>query len=179
MSKHTGPLSGASDFLKASYIRRWGIVCTTHEQSIAEHMYRVWTLIRVWGPEIDLSSTNQAFAEEWALTHDLAEVRTGDMPTPNKTPEVKNWLDQVEHSIYPPIKLTEAGIRGTAVGAFCKHCDICEAILFLKLYGMGRHAMDVRDVLQLQMAEALKRSAISEHHQAILLDLLNTTLEET
>jgi hypothetical protein len=178
-NKHTGELDGASDYLKAQYIRRWGIVNTAKQQSIAEHMYGVWLLIRLWGPSIDLASTSQEIAEEWALTHDLAEIRTGDMPTPHKTPEIKNWLERVEHSIYLPIKLTEANIKDTVVADFCKFCDTAEAILFLQLNGVGRHAMDVRDVLQLQMIKRLQSSKIADSQQIILLKLFHSALETT
>ena len=177
--KHTGELDGASDYLKAQYIRRWGIVNTAKQQSIAEHMYGVWTLIRVWGPEIDLGPISQGQAEEWALTHDLAEIRTGDMPTPHKTPEIKSWLDRVERDTYPPTKLIEASLKGSSVADFCKFCDTAEAVLFLRLNGIGRHAMDVCDVLQLQMIKRLQASSIADHRQITLLKLFHSAMEAT
>jgi hypothetical protein len=168
--QHTGPLGGAADYLKASYIKRWGIV-NAPPQSIAEHQYRVWTLVRQWGPRIKLEATHQELAEEWALVHDLAEIRTGDAPTPHKTPEIKSWLQGVEHEVYPPIKMLESSIAGTDAATFCKFCDTAESILYLKLHGIGKHATDVQELLSQQLRSRLKSSSLSDDKCQILLEL--------
>jgi hypothetical protein len=144
--KHSGRLEGAVDFLKASYISRWCIVNTTKQQSIAEHMYRVWVLARAWGPDCGLTDLEQRVAEEVALTHDLAEIRIGDVPTPVKqNPFIKETLDEMEKTIYSPVPMTPK------VKQFVKGCDIAEAILFLKHHGVGRHAYEVRELLATQL----------------------------
>lgn len=151
-SKHTGQLSGAADFLKSQYINRWGIVCTAKEQSIGQHMYNVWLLVRAWGADAGLFPDERAMAEELALTHDLAEIRTGDCPTPFKTPDVKAALTELEQSIYP-VKDVPQNVK-----QFVKFCDTAESILFLKLYGLGEHAADVRQLLTEQMQSRLSNS---------------------
>ena len=123
--RHTGPLRGATDFLKASYISRWCIVNTTKQQSIAEHMYRVWALVRAWGPTCGLNTAEMAAAAELALTHDLAEIRLGDIPTPVKQNAlIKQQLDEMEEEIFSTIPVSPK------VKQFVKGCDIAEAILF-------------------------------------------------
>lgn len=151
-SKHTGQLSGAADFLKSQYINRWGIVCTAKEQSIGQHMYNVWLLVRAWGADAGLFPDERAMAEELALTHDLAEIRTSDCPTPFKTPDVKAALTELEQSIYP-VKDVPQNVK-----QFVKFCDTAESILFLKLYGLGEHAADVRQLLTEQMQSRLSNS---------------------
>jgi len=171
--KHSGSLSGAADFLKASYITRWGIVSTAKEQSIAEHMYRVWTLVRVWGPLVQLSTLDQQIAEELALTHDLAEIRTGDCPTPFKTPFVKEKLDMLEGEIYKQIPCNERCKQ------FVKFADTAESVLFLKMYGLGRHAREVEGLLSDQMWKRLTESLFSNEDQQTLIQQFTKTYHDT
>ena len=172
MSKHSGPLSGAHDFLKASYISRWGIVCVSKDQSIAEHMWRVWALVRQWGPTLGMDAGEQRIAEEHALTHDLAEIRTGDCPTPFKSAEVKKALEELDESIYPSVLVDKT----SKAGAFFKFCDTAESIFFLHIYGLGKHAFDVRELLGRQMWERLERSSLSDDEQTTLRGLFLETL---
>lgn len=166
-TKHSGPLKGAADFLKAQYISRWGIVNTARHQCIAEHMWGVWLLVSEWGPKLGLNPKDQKLAENWALTHDLAEIRTGDCPTPFKTPEVKKALDELEQEIYAGFSVD----KNTAVGAFCKFADTAESILFLKLNAVGQHAIDVRELLSKQMLKRLDESCIPEEKRLLLCTL--------
>jgi hypothetical protein len=173
-TKHNGALKGAADFLKAQYISRWGIVNTARHQCIAEHMWGVWMLVTEWGPALGLNPKDQKLAENWALTHDLAEIRTGDCPTPFKTPEVKAALDEMEQQIYPGFLVD----KNTAVGAFCKFCDTAESILFLKLNGIGKHADDVRELLCRQMWGRLDGSCIPEEKRLLLRNLFTDTYHQ-
>jgi len=173
MSKHQGRLAGAADFLKASYVSRWGIVCVSKDQSIAEHMYRVWQLTRAWGPLANLTSSEQACAEEHALTHDLAEIRTGDCPTPFKGVQIREALSRIEESIYPSLPVTGR------VKEFVKYCDTAEAILFLKLHGQGQHAADVAELLQQQMLKGLDESAFAPLIKQQLIEAFQSTHDDT
>jgi hypothetical protein len=171
--KHEGALTGAADFLKSQYIGRWGIVCTAKEQSIGQHMYNVWLLTRQWGPLVLGTPTEQRIAEELALTHDLAEIRTGDCPTPFKTPDVKQALNELEISIYNTVPAP------AAVKDLVKFCDTAESILFLKLYGLGRHAYEVRELLCQQMWTRLERSLFSTSERNLLRDYFTDTFHDT
>lgn len=174
---HTGPLQGAADFLRASHIKRWGIVRTAGTQSVAEHLYRVWTLVHVWGPDAGLSEQEQSLAERWALTHDLPEIRTGDNPTPHKTPAVKEWLSLLEAEICPEASSIEHLIDGPLYD-FCKFCDTAEAILYLRVNGLGRHASDVMQLLREQMYARLAASSMPAATQSTLGELFESTFPE-
>lgn len=179
MSKpHSGQLTDAADYLKSQYCTRWNIVACP-KQSIAEHMYGVWTLVRNWGPVIGIDAEDQSLAEEWALVHDLPEIRTGDAPTPHKTPEVKAWLEQVEHQVYPPLASIESRLRASGVFDLCKFCDTAESVLFLKLNGAGRHAADVEGLLFEQMQQRLAASGLSQHQQQTLISLFEQAYADT
>ena len=176
---HNGRLIGAADFLRASHIKRWGIVLTADTQSVAEHLYRVWTLVHQWGPLAGLTEEDQRIAEQWALMHDLPEIRTGDNPTPHKTPIIKEWLAQVESDICPEASMLEHALAGTRVGDFCKFCDTAEAILYLRVNGLGKHAQDVTRLLEEQMLERLHQSALEPAAQKQLHAVFTSTYHLT
>jgi 5'-deoxynucleotidase YfbR-like HD superfamily hydrolase len=171
-------ITTTSEFLRASHISRWGIVQTAVRQNIAEHMYRVWLLVRDWGQIVRLNSTQQSLAERLALTHDLPEIRTGDAPTPHKTPELKAHLAQIEQQIYPDLRVLEDTADAHVI-ALVKHCDTAEAIYFLQVNGLGKHAHDVKDLLKRQMLDRLARSPFSIQQQSLLIEAFHTTLHHT
>lgn len=170
-TKHTGPLNGAADYLKAQYINRWGIVNVAKQQSIAEHSFNVWVLVSHWGPEV-LNLQELQCAQEYALTHDLAEIRTGDFPTSFKNPLIKEALDDMEKEICPQIPVTPR------IKQLVKFADTAESVLFLKLYGLGKHADDVRELLAVQMWARLKDSLFSTGQRQKLHDLFNETFHD-
>lgn len=171
-------LKTTAEFLRAGHISRWGIVQTAVHQNIAEHMYRVWLLVRAWGPVVGLSADQQFLAEQLALMHDLPEIRTGDAPTPHKTAELKAHLAQVEQAIYPDLRALEDQADAT-VAALVKHCDTAEAVLFLEVNGLGTHAQQVKQLLRQQMLDRLALSPFSADQQSKLIDLFHTTLHAT
>lgn len=68
------------EFRDLQYVRRWGIVRTTRDQSVAEHSYYVTLYARQIAAK---------FFPKWsygegllmaALLHDMSEIHTGDLP---------------------------------------------------------------------------------------------------
>jgi len=111
-------------------------------------------------------------AKEYALTHDLAEIRTGDCPTPFKSPLIKEALDELEEEIYPQLPIT------SKVRQLVKFCDTAEAVLFLRLYGLGKHAVDVQDLLAVQMWARLNETPFTPEQKQRLRDLFNDTFHQ-
>lgn len=171
-------LTTAAEFLRASHISRWGIVQTACKQNIAEHQYRVWLLSQCWADAAGLTATEKRNAGHLALIHDLPEIRTGDAPTPHKTPEVKAYLTDIEHQILPELQVIER-LATDRVKDFIKFCDTAEAVLFLRVNGLGRHAADVQDLLERQMIGRLSQSAIDPARQRQLIELFLTTKDHT
>ena len=171
-------LTELSEYLRASHIKRWGIVQTAVPQSIAEHSYRVWTMVRHLGPMIGLSPQDQRHAEDLALLHDLPEIRTGDAPTPHKSPEVKKMLRSIENEICPEAARAEEACS-PAARDLVKFCDTAESILFLEVNGLGRHAKDVKGLLTQQMKNRLENSTLFPEDQKDLMDHFLIALSST
>src|SRR6266404_3120800 len=118
---------------RAAEVKRWTIVKLTREQSVAEHHYNVWIIARgiseVLGIELHNSRDAQAI-EHLALTHDLQETVTGDVPSPFKdlAPASFRALEETaRNSVGLP---SDAGNRGTIVEAVVKLADIAETLFF-------------------------------------------------
>jgi 5'-deoxynucleotidase YfbR-like HD superfamily hydrolase len=146
----------AAEWLRLSHIGRWAIVLTATRQSVAEHTWRTWALVHLWGPIEGLPEADQWAAERYTMIHDLAEIRTGDMPTTMKTPEAKAAMVEFEHLCVPELDM-ELSPRAAAL---VKYADIAESILYLKVAGLGRHAEDVQRLLEGQLLEYLERSPL-------------------
>jgi len=80
---------------------------------------------------IELHNSRDAMAiERWALTHDLQETVTGDVPSPFKdlAPASFRALEETaRNSVGLP---SDAGNRGTIVEAVVKLADIAETLFF-------------------------------------------------
>src|SRR5574340_903145 len=124
--------------LRASHVKRWHIVETTKQQTVAEHSYNVWVFAEAI---CDVENINCEHTRcqviEYALHHDLPEVVLGDVPTPSKA--LVN-MKRVEIDIYP-----RAAPPNDLVRDIVKLADVMDAILFLALYGVGKHAALVRE----------------------------------
>jgi 5'-deoxynucleotidase YfbR-like HD superfamily hydrolase len=164
--------------LRASHISRWGIVKTTYPQNIAEHMWRVWLLCRDWGAAAAMPEHCVRQACDFALVHDLAEIRTGDAPTPHKTPELKRLLEGIEEQIVPEVTAMDRSLSAEARELW-KFCDTAEAVLFLKINGLGAHAYDVQHLLEEQMKRRLTQSSLPSDVQGILLFEFDRTMKRT
>ena len=172
-------LKTTAELLRLSHISRWGIVQTAVRQSVAEHSWRVWCLVRQWADVVGLTAEEKAWAQELALLHDVPEIRTGDCPTPAKSPEMKALLTQVENEIYSPLAELEEQANSRAKDLM-KYCDICESVIFLHVNGVGKHAKDVEALLKRQ-AEGyiLSSDSFTTGHKAALIRELEEVLAES
>jgi len=153
----TNEIKTTAELLRLSHVSRWGIVQTAVRQSVAEHSWRVWCLVRQWAQTAALTVEELAWAQELALLHDVPEIRTGDCPTPAKSPEMKSLLTEVEAEIYPPLAKLEKEANGCTKD-FVKFCDIAESVIFLHVNGIGKHAKDVEKLLMKQAEDHIKNS---------------------
>jgi 5'-deoxynucleotidase YfbR-like HD superfamily hydrolase len=113
-----------------------------------------------------------------ALTHDLPEIRTGDNPTPIKNPDFKIYMDQIEAQILPALAAAQSN-ASPRVLQLLKHCDTAEAALFLRVNGLGLHAQQVRELLERQMQERIKKSDFDDAERLYLLSAYSSAAANT
>lgn len=135
----------ARDVYRTSDVKRWGIVRTSREQTVAEHSYHV-AMIACRICNLVGEDPNRVL---WtALTHDLPEVMTGDIATPLKDllgEEVNTRLKDLEN------KMTLYGVKmapqDETIAQIVKLADLIEAAAFISEYGCGEYADTVRKKL--------------------------------
>lgn len=84
-------------------INRWSLMRNTQTENLSEHSYEVATIAhglavigkRLYGSTVDPNEVASA-----ALYHDVAEIITGDLPTPikYKNPNIKDAYAKIEQS---------------------------------------------------------------------------------
>lgn len=82
MPKHTKPID---KLLDCQHVKRWTLVCTTAESTVASHSFNVACIAMA----IRQRMFNTAHYSEqdvcyYAILHDVDESETGDIPTPTK-----------------------------------------------------------------------------------------------
>lgn len=140
------------DCYRSCSVTRWQIVKTVKNQSLSEHSYQV-ALITKRLCQLYCESeefTNQAVW--YALTHDMAEVLTGDLASPLKKllgPMALKNLSELEGSIKvlgnSPLPGTS---RDSEIRKVVKIADIIEAIAFLTQEASTNHGWSVMSHLQ-------------------------------
>ena len=120
------------DILRAQDIKRWTIVRTVRNQSVAEHTFNVVMIARAIAA---LAKIDDDEIIKFALEHDLDEILTGDIPSPTKKRARSIGVDLN--------KLESKGkhaMPGPEVRAVVKAADMIENLWFLVENGVGRHA---------------------------------------
>jgi 5'-deoxynucleotidase YfbR-like HD superfamily hydrolase len=145
-----------AEIMRTGHVKRWQIVRVAREQTIAEHMYRVWLITAAICQNLRMPHTISASANVWALIHDMPEVLTGDIATPAKEAMRKALPDDdpvrnIELSMSDTYRTAHADaktrfddIRPTAY-ELVKLADLIEAKCFLGCEMMGNHAKSVYD----------------------------------
>lgn len=127
--------------LALSHVPRWAVVRTVRSQSVAEHSFNVAMIVKEileMYPQLELSGKVRADRTIWhALTHDLEESVTGDIPRHAKKMlgirGVSGTTLPQEHEA--ALFLLELNI--------VKLADTIEAYVFIQMNGVGPHAMSV------------------------------------
>lgn len=139
--------------LRTAHVTRWQIVRTIRTQTLAEHLYLVWAITREFARAAGLSEEDCRLAEEWALQHDVPEVKTGDLATPVK----RAMREAVPHD--DPLRRIELAMSDSYAALYAKVkerrwvrdvvklADIFEALNFLAVEGIGEHAYEVEENL--------------------------------
>ena len=110
-----------TDARMAGDVRRYHTWPVHHQQTIAHHSWNVARiLLEIW-PDAPRS------AIVYAITHDLGEVGTGDIPFPIKreNPDLKAIMDRLEHAVVEGLGLEIPELDPQWTTAM-KICDLLE-----------------------------------------------------
>jgi len=156
----------ARDISRSAIVTRWHMVQTLRSQSLSSHLYLVtmFSLIlinKAFG-SYHPNGLNRELVMEYALTHDLPEVITGDIPTPLKN-RIRSMgggeiLNTMEDGVDERITYLRKKAKGTAEGTIVKLADLIEAISYLNGYGKGNHARLVEELLTIDLKELVNKA---------------------
>ena len=149
--------------LRACHVRRWHIVQTSREQTLAEHSFAVAVIAGTLAAAMQykglLHDRLKLALLQHALAHDLIEVRTGDMPTPFKRFLEKAGGHGIVEKAEDLVDSDHSGamrqMAGTEIETIVKLSDLIEAIYFLQDNGVGAHAKAVLDGLRMNLSVAV------------------------
>ena len=147
--------------LRACHVKRWHIVQTSREQTLAEHSFAVAVIAGSLAAAMRwkglLQDTGKLKLLQWALAHDIIEVRTGDVPTPFKRDLEavggKGIVEKAEDRVDIDTMAAYRQVKGSDIEAIVKLADQIEAIFFLQDNGVGAHAKQVLDGLRAILAD--------------------------
>lgn len=132
-------------------VKRWHMIDTTRQQTLAEHSSNVAVLVSLLVIQVAkkfayrLSGMDAGDMILAALTHDVVESFTGDIPTHTK--KFLTGLGSMESRVLPDefnILITDD------VKLLIKLCDLADGIRFIRLHGVDMTATHARHGLEKQ-----------------------------
>lgn len=138
-------------------VKRWHMIDTTRQQTLAEHSANVALLawyIATTAPGMHFGPSDRIAS--LALRHDLAEVYTGDIPSHSKRHLA--GLDELEDAVLPFVFKSDGVLPDQTL--LIKLCDLADGIRFVRLHGVditSKHAEDgLYKQLDAKLAEATR-----------------------
>ena len=125
----------AAEALRAKDVNRWHMVHVDRVQSVAEHTYSVAVIACYLAHKMGKSHL-QKDVIALALTHDMEEVFTGDIPTPVKNAYPENFDYNTD---FYGLQYADEAYE------IVKMADTIEATIFISEHGRGSHAKGVAD----------------------------------
>ena len=139
------------DIYRASHVKRWHVVNVHRQQTLAEHMWLVtMTALEV---SMRIKKEVEPGGIVAALTHDLPEVRYGDIPTPGKRMlrEQGRDLEKIETELMSTLPVA-SGMWADII----KLADLFEAMFYIEENGYGRHAENVAHVTRFALNDFVR-----------------------
>jgi len=147
---HGKEWAGIEAVMRFQSVKRWHMIDTTRQQTLAEHSANVALLARqIANTAPRMFFGDAALVADRALRHDVPEVFTGDIPTHTK--RHLDGLTGVERMVTPP------GMRmrdpSPVIDLLIKLCDLADGIRFIRLHGVGATAKHAQSGLDAQFNE--------------------------
>lgn len=150
--------------LRTGHVKRWHIVETTKQQSVAEHSFNVALISEEICSLIGYEQWLSACVS-YAIHHDIPEVGLGDLPTslkrvfsPEELDKVDSIMKEMDPLAYP---------RYETVKLIVKLADLVDSIVFLAQHGVGTHAKLVRKKIIVEAKKLINEFPESDKNRLI------------
>ena len=138
--------------MDAQHVKRWSLVGTTVENTVATHSFNVAVLAMAIRREMrNTIHINESELCFFALMHDIKEVYTGDIPTPTKVKMRSAGFDpetfdpEVPDERQPPPEMK----------AIIRMADLIDNSIFIREHGQGARARSAAIEVRGRLADAL------------------------
>lgn len=136
-------------------VKRWHMIDTTRQQTLAEHSANVALLAMMIAMNTPVGFFGDPFTVAAAsLVHDIPESFTGDIPTHTK--KHLFGLEDLEESVLHEDFRIETTPNQLAL---IKICDLADGIRFIRLHGVDLTARHAREGLEAQFQKYLAAAA--------------------
>ena len=130
------------DIYRTQHVRRWHIVQSKREQTVAEHSFMVAMISMAIMKEFEITSPEvRSLVFEWALIHDLPEVVLGDTVSPVKA-KAKQAFKIMEDIVDPELRFFEEDLPDVII-RIVKAADYIDALKFLDAEGVNGQAKSI------------------------------------
>ena len=149
--------AGIETVIRLQAVKRWHMIDTTRQQTLAEHSANVALLvwyIAVTSPDMFFGPASHVTAA--ALLHDIPEVFTGDIPSHTK--KHLHGIDELEASVTPAEFIYTHMLP--RMMDLIKFADLADGIRFIRLHGVdvtARHAREQLEVKFTALTEKLRK----------------------
>lgn len=160
MSKNKNHV-GIRDTYRTHLVERFSIVATSRRQTVAEHHAMVACISDRIARGMGIVNDRILYKIQiTAISHDLPEVITGDIPTPIKSLMDKPALRAMERSCggwYGAVQDDCTKDEGYfLIKRVTKLADMLDAFFFLRIFGEGNHSIVVVDKLYDRIQSAVR-----------------------
>ena len=165
-------MSFLTDALSLEHVPRWSTVRHYRGQSVAEHSYNVAIIANEICERLELSSPDVRRHNIilHALTHDLDECVTGDIPGIAKQHYKFQHEPMIDASKFVGVTLAETRI--------VKMADVIEAYTWLNTHGVGEHARKVVKWLSDDCLLPYARQHFTDEHNGLIMSMISEIVAE-
>lgn len=141
-------LAAIETVMRFAAVKRWHMIDTTRQQTLAEHSANVAALAYLIAESLTPFFGEPLKVSGTALLHDMTEVFTGDIPSHTKSR--LTGVKELEDSVLPRPWKSE---MDASTKMLIKLCDLADGIRFIRLHGVDVTAKHAQKGLEAQLVK--------------------------
>lgn len=156
--------------MDCQHVKRWSMVGTNKESNVASHSFNVAVIAMAIAKKMPLTGDPEHSICYYAITHDVAEAYTGDIPTPTKTRMKKEGFnpDAMEG-------MAQEEVASEHFQKIIKAADLIDNYVFIREHAVGARGRWAAKEVEGRLSRYL--SAASPELQAAASEVLGDILE--